>query len=92
MAQVSTMWANFSKILSIIQYLRKICGFEPKEKKDLWEQEELFWKARSRLQWLKGGDKNSKYFHATTIQRRARNRVSQLRDGNGVWVEEEGEL
>lgn len=49
----------------------------------LWEQEELFWKARSRIKWLQGGDKNSKYFHATTNQRRARNRVTRLKDCNG---------
>lgn len=53
----------------------------------LWEQEELFWKARSRLKWLKGGDRNTKYFHATTIQRRACNRVSRIKDANGIWVD-----
>lgn len=55
----------------------------------LWEQEELYWRARSRLQWLKGGDKNSKYFHATTIHKRSRNRITRLKDGTGVWIEDD---
>lgn len=58
----------------------------------LWEQEEKFWKARSRLKWLKEGDRNSRYFHATTIQRRAHNRVTRLKNVNGNWVEDQLEL
>lgn len=58
----------------------------------LWDQEELYWRARSRLQWLKGGNKNSKYFHATTLQRRSRNKVARLKDSSGVWVDEENGL
>lgn len=58
----------------------------------LWEREELFWKARSRLKWLRSGDRNSKYFHATTIHRRSINRVSRLRNSTGEWVENQSDL
>ncbi|CAN1803751.1 Transposon TX1 uncharacterized 149 kDa protein, partial [Linum perenne] len=71
---------------------------EEKEKslvKDLseeWRKEELFWGQRARNNWLRKGDKNTKLFHATTIQRMHRNRISQLKNRDGIWMEEEGEL
>jgi len=36
----------------------------------LWHQEEHFWAMRSRINWLKWRDKNSIFFHASTVQRR----------------------
>lgn len=53
----------------------------------LWRQEELYWSQRSRLKWLKFGDKNSRFFHATIVQRRDRNKLYRLKDKDGVWVE-----
>lgn len=34
---------------------------------------------RSRINWLKWGDKNTKFLRATTVQRRQRNNISMLR-------------
>lgn len=62
------------------------------EIKILWRQEELFWCQRSRVKWLKDGDRNSKFFHATTIQRRGRNRIDRLQDANGEWVEGQNDI
>lgn len=54
-----------------------------------YRDEELYWKLKSRNLWLRAGDRNTKYFHAKTKQRRARNRITRLKDSMGQWVETE---
>ncbi|KAH7690552.1 RNA-directed DNA polymerase protein [Dioscorea alata] len=44
-------------------------------------QEEIYWKQRSRLQWLKDGDENTKYFHAIANGRKNRNFIPSISDG-----------
>ena len=49
---------------------------------DLWswlKRKELFWSQHSREQWLKYGDKNSKYFHVVASIRRQRNSLYSIR-------------
>ncbi|KAI5323779.1 hypothetical protein L3X38_032851 [Prunus dulcis] len=36
----------------------------------LWKVEELYWCQRLRINWLSAGDKNTRFFHLSTIQRR----------------------
>jgi hypothetical protein len=50
---------------------------------ELLEQEELKWKQRAKEEWLKSGDRNTKYFHACATQRRKRNTIDQIHDGGG---------
>ena len=47
-------------------------------------QEEMLWKQKSRIRWLKEGEKNTKLFHRSTIQRRMVNHISILRNEQGV--------
>lgn len=58
----------------------------------LWKQKELFWQQRSRIKWLNGGDRNSRFFHASTIQRRGRNRIHRIQNKQGSWVEGKEEV
>ncbi|KAL5719042.1 hypothetical protein ACHQM5_011876 [Ranunculus cassubicifolius] len=37
--------------------------------------EEIFWKQKSRDKWIDVGERNTKFFHATTLCRRKRNRI-----------------
>ncbi|XP_021826059.1 uncharacterized protein LOC110766949 [Prunus avium] len=52
----------------------------------LLEQEELFWLHKSRNTWLKEGDKNSRFFHLSTIIRRRRNKLEGLNNDAGAWT------
>ncbi|XP_048615720.1 uncharacterized protein LOC106350744 [Brassica napus] len=60
-----------------------------KELSHALKAEEMFWKQKSRVFWLREGDRNTKFFHALTKQRRARNKITQLLDENGNIIEDE---
>jgi len=40
------------------------------------QQEETLWRQKSRVRWLKEGEKNTKFFHKTTVQRRMTNQIT----------------
>lgn len=48
---------------------------------------DLSWRQRSHANWLKRGDRNTKFFHAFASERRKRNFLKKLRRDDGVWVE-----
>lgn len=52
---------------------------------DLWQKNAMFWHQRSRVNWLRMGDRNTRFFHLTTIQRRQRNQIVKLKDEDGEW-------
>ncbi|XP_071902842.1 uncharacterized protein [Coffea arabica] len=52
--------------------------------KDAYKEEEQHWHQKSRIQWLKEGDKNTKYFHALVHGRRRRNRLNKLQRDDGT--------
>ncbi|XP_071926502.1 uncharacterized protein [Coffea arabica] len=51
--------------------------------------EEVFWRQKARVRWLKDGDRNSQYFHAVVTERRSRAIIHRIRGANGEWVESE---
>lgn len=51
---------------------------------ELLYREELMWLQRSRIDWLKAGDRNTKIFHAKSVWRARKNRVKKLEDAQGV--------
>ena len=55
-------------------------------------KQEIFWAQRSRICWLKHGDKNTKFFHAKASQKRQRNFIQGLKNHDDIWVEEEEEI
>nr|XP_011465852.1 PREDICTED: uncharacterized protein LOC105351932 [Fragaria vesca subsp. vesca] len=55
------------------------------EYNNICEQENLFWRQKSREKWLQDGDKNTRFFHLTTLVRRRRNKIEGIFDAQDVW-------
>ena len=56
-----------------------------KEINELLDSEEIKWQQRSKVQWLGLGDRNTKYFHSKTSDRRRKNTISCILDEEGNW-------
>ncbi|KAF7833449.1 reverse transcriptase [Senna tora] len=67
--------ALISNEISIEGNMDEIRYFKRKFAK-LRRQEEQFWESHARNKWLRSGDKNTRFFHAVTMQRRRINRIS----------------
>ncbi|KAA3482794.1 Retrovirus-related Pol polyprotein LINE-1 [Gossypium australe] len=47
---------------------------------------------KSREKWIVQGDRNTKYFHTTTLVRRRRNKIEGLKNEMGAWITEPKDL
>jgi hypothetical protein len=56
------------------------------------KQEEAMWFQKSRSQWIKDGDRNTRYYHVKTITRRRRNKILMLRNEQNEWIDDEARL
>lgn len=60
---------------------------------DEWlAREELLWKQRSRMDWLKAGDKNTTFFKMKASQRRSRKIIKYIKNEQGTIVTEPEEI
>eukprot|EP00253_Pinus_taeda_P034998 PITA_34998 len=50
---------------------------------NLCKQEEIYWRQKSRVQWLKEGERNTRFFHGSTMVNRSHNRISLIKDEGG---------
>ncbi|CAK8544681.1 unnamed protein product [Lathyrus sativus] len=55
------------------------------QRNNLLQVEEVILRKRSRVLWLKHGDKNNHFFHGKADQNRKINAITKLKDDNGVW-------
>lgn len=55
-------------------------------------EEEVYWKLKSRVQWLNEGEKNTNFFHFKTLARRRANRMVGLEDSAGRWCTDASEI
>ncbi|KAL0003813.1 hypothetical protein SO802_011374 [Lithocarpus litseifolius] len=58
-----------------------------KDLNDLLDSEEIFWNQRSRVQWLKEGDRNTKFFHHRASKRKKKYTILGIKDENGTWCD-----
>ncbi|XP_021864696.1 uncharacterized protein [Spinacia oleracea] len=71
---------NCRHLLELNEELSKELGL-------IYEQEETFWMAKARCNWIKSGDANTGFFHKSVIIRRRRNKISKLTSEVGLNVE-----
>ncbi|XP_060972261.1 uncharacterized protein LOC133038194 [Cannabis sativa] len=55
---------------------------------EAWRIKEDMWRQKSRDLWLRLGDRNSRFFHASAAVRRRRNQIWSLRDSCGILRED----
>lgn len=80
------------RIKSLLQKIKEIQDKPPSEDMDKLDsslqselskwllRSEVLWRQKSRELWLKLGDKNTKFFHISTIIRRKRNSIDAIKD------------
>ncbi|GMI81726.1 hypothetical protein HRI_001841900 [Hibiscus trionum] len=56
------------------------------------DREELYWEQRARANWLKHGDRNTRFFHRFATSRHRRNRINKLIGDGGIQVDTEKEI
>jgi len=55
------------------------------------KQDEILWKQKSRINWLREGERNTKFFHQAMIQHRQRNKIFSIKNEEGERIiEQEG--
>lgn len=65
------------------QFLWDLDSTLREELNHILDQEEEYWKVRSREQWLTSGDRNTTFFHTSVLKRRKHNRITMLKDNVG---------
>lgn len=87
----SELWARLEGIQKLLAQGQQphLIKLEKKlrcEMEEVLNDEEMLWFQKSRLEAIGDGDRNTRYFHLSTIIRRKRNKVEGLMDENGEWV------
>ncbi|KAL9669415.1 hypothetical protein QQ045_006962 [Rhodiola kirilowii] len=96
--QVKTKMRNLKEQLDLIR-------MKPREESVLKEEEylvsqldewrfreEIYWRQRSREEWLTEGDRNTRFLHAKASHRRKINTIEEIKDCSGIWLKDEKEI
>ncbi|WOL19790.1 hypothetical protein Cni_G28592 [Canna indica] len=51
------------------------------------KDEEIYWRQKSKIKWLREGDRNTGYFRACTKARRNYNSIPRIKNSENEWVE-----
>ena len=74
--------------VEVIQKMKEV----ENELDELLKEEEIWWAQRTKANWIKHGDQNTKLFHQKVSQRKQRNWVDSIQDKVGVINEDEEEI
>ncbi|KAL4351406.1 hypothetical protein GQ457_06G022300 [Hibiscus cannabinus] len=58
------------------------------ELRRILDQEERLWFQKARCRWIEFGNRNTKYFHATTMARRRQNVIHRLKIDGNSWCDD----
>jgi len=59
---------------------------------DRCRQEEILWKQKSRVQWMKEGEQNTKFFHRSALDYRSANRILEMRNREGETLKNHNDI
>lgn len=93
----SELWARLEGVQSILasgrqSHLIKLEAKLRREMDEVLNEEELLWFQKSRLEAIRDGDRNTRYFHLSTLIRRRRNRIETLKDESDNWIQEDTQV
>lgn len=80
-AELKEKLASIQAELLLVETKSEEQGLNDKSDK-IWEQEDQ----QEKLNYLRFGNRNTKFFHLTAIQRRQRNQIIQFKDENAICV------
>ena len=92
------------RINSLLKKIKEVQDRQPSHENGLLENDlqtellewllrsKVVWRQKSRELWLKLGDKNSKFFHLSTIIHRRRNNIDAIKNEEGTWIRESGQI
>jgi hypothetical protein len=83
--------ANVNMNLSTVENQRNKKKYET-ELDSLLEQEEVYWRQRSRVTWLREGDRNTKLFHRKATWRAKKNKILRLKKEDGSTTQNTAEM
>lgn len=86
--------AGVQKILSTMvdRGLIKLEAHLRRELDEVLDREETLWYQKSRIDWLKNGDRNTTFFHLSTIIRRWKNKITSIKNNEGVWLQNKEDI
>ena len=75
----------FSSLVTLENHLLKELDVVLEQEKDLWA-------LKSRINWMILGDRNTSFFHVSTLARRKRNLITAIKNEVGDWLIEDREV
>ena len=60
-----------------------------KEFDTILSQEKELWALKSRVNWMIPGDRNTNFYHISTLVKRKRNQILAIKNSVGDWIYEE---